>query len=291
MSKIDIKPLESTIAAPGTMFKVNSTIKDTTFSPGTHGFLSHIVGPDYNNPNVVFHKVVTTRRGKKGKDRLNTNIILSPIFTLPGVEIDWLIPTDKERKYLVSMNPMREITKNILKPEETDELKFISQILTRVILVIELDKSIYLPENKIMRTVGLIGHKDMNIWPTNKNSLIKRFARDVEIMYNDGRRDELIDYYCNVEIKTSLLKELQIIESCLIIPTLEYQRKVFEVMSAAIEYIKVKLNEASKTERPDKSHLLKRINITKKMIKRKEYNTSKAIDIRLKAITDNRIIL
>jgi hypothetical protein len=291
MSKIDVTALEPTIATPGTPFEVGDSIKDTTFSPGTVGMLSYIVGPDYNNPNVVFHKVLTTRRGKRGKERFNVNVLLSPIFTLPGVEMDWLIPTDVERKHLVDMTVIKGVTKNMISPKLTDDFSFLVHTLSRALLTAELDKAVYPSGEKIMQTVGLPGHKEVSIWPNNKTSMLKRFVREVESSFNEGNQEGLYEYYCNPTARVNLLKELQVVESCLVIPRLEYQRKVAGVMLEALDFIKTKLNDASKTERPDKSTLLQQVNFTRKIIKSKEHNASKAIDTRLEAIVTNRKVL
>ncbi len=291
MSKTDIITLEPTISTPGTIFKVGDGIKDTTFSPGTHGVLSYIVGPDYNNPNVVFHKVVTVRRGKRGKERFNVNVLLSPIFTLPGVEMDWLIPTDVERKHLVDMHVKKSITKNILSKKTTDNFSFLGHALSRALLAVELDKAVYPSGDKIMQTIGLPGHKEVTIWPKSKTSMLKRFVREAENTYNEGNKNSLYDYYCSEEGRITLLTELKTVESCLIIPRLEYQRRIAGVMIEALDYIRTRLNEASKTERPDKTQLLKQVIATKKIVKNKEYNVTKAIDTRLSAIIHNRKVL
>lgn len=291
MHKTEVPILEPTISTPGTAFEIGDGIKDTTFSPGTSGFLSYILGPDYNNPNVIFHKVITTRRGKRGKERFNVNILLSPIFTLPGVEMDWLIPTDVERKHLVDMRVMKGVTKNVVSNKTTADFSFLSQTLSRALLVAELDKALYPSGDKIMATVGLGGHKEINIWPKSKTSMLRRFVREAESSFNDGNKDSLYDYYCTEESRVNLLRELKSVESCLVIPRLEYQRKISGVMVEALEYIRTKLNEASKTERPDKSMLLKMVSATKKVIKSKEHNATKAIDTRLTAIVQNRKVL
>jgi len=291
MSKTDVQILKPTISTPGTSFEVGDGIKDTIFSPGTSGYLSYIVGPDYNNPNVVFHKVITTRRGKRGKERFNVNILLSPIFTLPGVEMDWLIPTDVERKHLVDMRAIKGITKDIISNKITSNFSFISQTLSRALLTAELDKAVYPSADKIMQTVGLPGHKEVTIWPKSKTSMLRRFVREVETSFNDGNQEGLYDYYCSKKARLQLLHELKNVESCLIIPRLEYQRKISGVMLEALDYIQEKLNEASKTERPDKAQLLRQVNATRKVIKGKEHNATKAIDTRLAAIVTNRQVL
>jgi len=280
--------LQTTISSPGTIFQLGEEIKDSTFPPGTEGYISYIMGPDHNNPNVVFHQVVTIRRGKKGKPRINVNIILSPIFSLPGVPMEFLVPLDVERKHLVDMAVVKHATKNILAETTTNEVSFLGQTLARALLAVELDKAIYPSNNRIMQTVGLPGHKVVNIWPKSKTSLLSRLTKETERLMDDGETGRLFNDFCNLDARISILNELKLVESCLTIPRLEYQRKVTTVLMAALDYIKIKLKEASEVEVPNKEELLKIVNNTKKMVKNKEYNVNKAIDTRLEAIVKNR---
>jgi hypothetical protein len=291
MNKTYIQPLEPTISTSGTAFRISNGIKkDVTFSPDTKGFLSYIIGPDYNNPNIVFHKVVTIRRGKRGKERLNVNILLSPIFNLPGVRAEWLIPADVERKFLVDIVTLKGVTTNIISPKITNNLSFIGKILSRALLTVALDKVLYSSNDKIMQTIGLLDHKTMNVWPKNKTSQINTFVKEAESLFNENNQDIIYDNYCNEEARAALLKELNDIDVCLAVPRLEYQRKVLNVMLEALDFIKTKLNEASIKERPDKVQLLKRVGITKKGINNRKHNVSKAIDTRLITIVQNRKI-
>jgi len=275
--------LKCNITDAGSMFTVGESIKDTTFPPGTLGFTSFIQGPDYEIPNIVFQQVVTIRRGKGGKPRLNTNTLLCPIFPLFPEHKKKVFTTDEERKYFVDLELVNPPLCNLTDPNKVPSIEFMGWVLARALFVKELDKANYPPNNEIMQAIGLGGGKQMNVWKTTKTSILSEFITKAERYFNDGMEDRLEMEFCLPGRRAELLKDLAQKESCLAIPRLEYTRRVTGVIKAALEYTK-SIFENDK----DKLKLNK---ATFEFYKANEMRCKSFIDTRISRIKKNREIL
>lgn len=90
----------SNVVRPGIMFKVIRPTKDSVFGTGTTGFIGYVKGQDQDFPNVIFYKVIITRRGKSGKARLEPGEISVPIFLPKCKNLETILPKI-DRKHFV----------------------------------------------------------------------------------------------------------------------------------------------------------------------------------------------
>lgn len=94
--------LESGLFETGVKFTITNKFKDGTFTPGSMGFTSSVLGIDHDHQNVAEIQVIIIRKGKAGKHRLNQNILLVPIFLLDNKNFMKLLPVGT-KKYFVQM--------------------------------------------------------------------------------------------------------------------------------------------------------------------------------------------
>ena len=76
-----MEKLASNLLTPGTKFAVTDDVKESTFGPGTTGFMSYIKNADSDYEDVAHAVVSIIRRGKGGKQRLDVSNISIPIFS------------------------------------------------------------------------------------------------------------------------------------------------------------------------------------------------------------------
>jgi len=99
--------LVSNLLEPGAMFKVTEDVKDSTFSPGSLGFVSYIKGTDESYQNVAKIVTVMIRRGKSGKPRVMNAVICVPVFYVDHKGFKKLLPEEGNKKYYMQIE--REI--------------------------------------------------------------------------------------------------------------------------------------------------------------------------------------
>jgi len=280
--------LTCSLHAPGTPFTVKETIKDNTFIPGTYGFISLLSGPDYTLHNIGFLKVIILRKGKKGKARINTNNILTPLFQLPEDKYpEKLIPTEEELKYLVGIETEENRVINMCDKNTSDD-EFLGWLLARTLFAYELSKVTYPSDNKIMRVLGINGGQRMVAW-CNKGALLEKFRKEIENPFNDGEMDRMYGKYCTQEAKFELLTQLRKVEARLIIPRLEYQRRVNEVLMGALKMMEVTIQEEKDFN--NKENTVEKIIATKEWVKTNGDVIKSAIYQRVGLISKNREIL
>jgi hypothetical protein len=78
-----MQKLVSNLLIPGTKFVVTEDVKESTFGPGTTGFLSYMKNSDSDYEDVANVVVSIIRRGKGGKRRLDVSNMSIPIFSDP----------------------------------------------------------------------------------------------------------------------------------------------------------------------------------------------------------------
>ncbi len=275
--------IKHTINAAGSLFIARDSIKDSTFPPGTKGCNSFIMGPDSANPNIVFHKVITTRRGMKGKPRLEFDVILSQIFDVPALE-EFYNDEETDRKGFVSIDTTSELNNTLIQRTRDDDVTFIASILSRGIFAKELDNKTYSHENMVMQKVGLYDYKEMNVWP-KKDTLLNKLVSSTLSWFGHGDFEHVRGLFCTKEGKKAVLAELIDVETRLMIPRLVYQRKINTVLQDAIKEVQRRLND---NNIKNKGELLKLAKNTKQILKSQDHKLLTLINERLSNIVGKR---
>ena len=289
--------LRTTTIPAGTRFDVGAEIKDTTFQPGSIGYMGFALGPDESCPNVMFYNAVVVRRGQKGKLRVEQNMLLAPVFILPGVPFEFTIPVNEERKYFVDMNPAILETTNLVNTDDTQsidvitdtEYHFLAYALAKGLFLHELDAVSKPIDHPLMKTLNIGGDNPrQRVFSNKKNSPFRKLINDVEAMVRDGRASNLLEHFWHPSVQPALVAEMHAIEVALTLPALEYDRKVNGALIPAIDYIidKLKSNEGKALK--NQKILIESAEMTKAEIYASDKRLSSQIERRLNHVIKNR---
>lgn len=145
--------LKSNILRPGEKFEVTDRSTDGKFLPGSTGFISFVKGVDQQFSNVAHFLVVVTKKGKSGKERIETADMSAPIFevVIPGEE---LILPGPERRFFTRIEHIINNVDNVCDMPTYD---FMGWILARAKFIQKLSsKSTYVklwPQSKTLNDV------------------------------------------------------------------------------------------------------------------------------------------
>lgn len=282
-----METLKCSINPSGNFFTINDNIKDSLFSVGTTGVLSCVLGSDHNNSNIIYQDVVITRRGKKGKRRLENVTLLTPIFKVPELAIEEIIPKSAERKGFVDIDVDEDTTIETIKT--LPDYDFVSWVYSRLKFIHRLDQVCYPGNNPTRLTdtiaskIGLNNNKHVSIWP--KDGRIVNFFNDISAQAQHGGGEIPIDDYVTQESRTSLLLSLRKLEASLVIPRLAHQQRICSIFVDALDFLEKTLSE-KKTENVEKM-----IKNTREETVMKINNIEKAIKARLDILVKSRKLL
>lgn len=294
----NITNLQTTALPCGTKFIIGTDIKDSTFQPGSIGYLSFVLGSDCECPNIMYYNTVIVRRGNKGKLRIEQNMLLAPIFKLPGVPIDFLIPHNAERKYFVDIQPFILNTENLtnvgngggLSPEELSErqFSFLGFSLAKGLFLQELDSTTKSIDHPLMKKLNIGENSKQKLFSSKKKSVLSHLIDNIESLVKDGRIDTINENFWYPAVQSALIKEIRNFEVALTLPMLEYSRKVNNVQTSAIEYIIKQLESDDGKSLPNQKLLLDLATSTWKNIKEIDTQLTYKIEQRLSHIIHNR---
>lgn len=284
----DAKILECSIQPAGCPFTITDELKDSLLPPKTTGFISYVMGPDHNHPNIVFQQVVVTRRGKSGKPRINNNTLLCPIFKVAGIDSSVMFSKKEERKHFVNLDTVPSQTVSIIGENTPIDNNFLAWLLARSLLVKELDQAIYRSDNRIMQVAGLNnGQRQVKVWPRDNKNVLRLFVDHIEGYRNNDELDIIRDSFCLPEIKDNLLKDIKAKELLLLIPRMEYQQKVAKVLLDALDWVEAFVE---KSKDVDKVKIKAAIIEERKSITQKNKVFNNIVTSRLEAISATRIV-
>jgi hypothetical protein len=145
--------LKSNILRPGEKFIITDKSTDGKFLPGSIGFLSFVKGVDQQFVNVAHFSVVITKKGKSGKERIETADMSVPIFEL-GLPEDELTIPGPDRRFFTRMD---HVTNNVQDVREMTTYDFIGWALAKVKFIHQLNsKAMYIkswPQSNVFNTV------------------------------------------------------------------------------------------------------------------------------------------
>jgi hypothetical protein len=202
-------PLISQIFNTGTKFIVTDDTKDSTFGPGTIGFVSYIKGPDQDYPNVVYINAAIIRRGKTGKRRIDFSEMSTPAFDFKDDNLGKVMPEEK-RRYYVHIEPVLPYEDRVQKMSDIDFLgwahsqaRYVQKLSTKA--------------------------KHVAVWPSESGSLLNRILN-----VNENYSEDMDDSLTNSEAREKFSKSVRMLESTLVKSALLYMCKVAEVEKRAI---------------------------------------------------------
>ena len=209
---MDNKHLSSNILSTGNKFVVNSDIYDSTFGPGSLGIVSYVKGIDVKFANVVHLQVVTLRRGKQGKDRIDVDVISVPIFGFIGMISSKIMPDEKQKQYICT-EPVHSTINTIY---NMTDLNYLGWALSWALYLYKLSRNT----------------KPFCVWP-KKNKNIMNKMLDMPSYWKDDPT-YLIETYCSGDAREKFIKQMRIIEVSLVDTALIYMSKVVNLEVLAI---------------------------------------------------------
>ncbi len=207
MSKII--PLTSQIFNTGTKFVVTDDTKDSTFGPGTTGFVSYVKGHDQDYSNVVYLNAVVLKRGKTGKKRLDNSELSTPIFDIKDGDISKVMPEEK-RRYYVHIEPILPCEDTI---QNMSEIDFLGWAHAQTMYIHKLSTRA----------------KHISSWPRDSDHFLNRI-----LSLNEYYSEDLGDELTSIAFREKFAKSIRMIESTLVKCALLYMIKVSDLERRAI---------------------------------------------------------
>lgn len=209
-----MKALKSNILSPGTKFVVTDNTVDGTFGPGTTGFISYVKGIDQDYPNVIYLDVSVIKRGKTGKDRLDSSEISTPIFLIDDDEIKQFMP-DEKRKYYVYINPI-EVTIDLM---SFCDLDFLAWAMSYARYISKLSSKV----------------KNFPTWPSDPNNILNTMLHMGEYFTDDAVF--MMNTYASESSRHNFIKNIRSVESMLVRNSVNYMSKTATLEFGAVKYI------------------------------------------------------
>ena len=207
MSKI--VPLTSQIFNTGTKFVVTDDTKDSTYGPGTVGFVSYVKGHDQDYTNVVYLNTVIIKRGKTGKKRIDSNELSTPIFDFKDDNLVKVMPEEK-RRYYVHIEPVLPYEDAV---QNMSDIDFLGWAHAQVRYVQKLSTKA----------------KHVSVWPSDSGHILNQI-----LSINENYSEDMDDSLTNIAFREKFARNIRILESTLVKSALLYMCKVSELEKRAI---------------------------------------------------------
>lgn len=206
--------LQSCLFEAGAKFAVSEFIKDSTFGPGTTGFVSYIDALDESYQNLAKVVVATIRRGKSGKERLDINSFYIPIFYFDNENFRKLMPNDN-RKHYVHIERDMEHVQSVEDMDPIDFLGWAAAMITRLRRMNENCK-----------------HKR---WPEDKSNPLNQMKRAID--HFEGESESILDKMTNADFRMAFINECRQKASAMIKMHLEFDLKKLSIELNAAEFL------------------------------------------------------
>jgi len=220
-----MKILQSNISGCGVPYQVNTDSEDGVYKPGTLGLLSFVKGKDLDYPNVIYFHVVTVRRGKGGKERLDFNEISFPVFnTKKTVELSKKgerMPK-LDRRYYVMIEPLPLPFGH---SSLMDGRGFLAWACCHAKYLSQLRRS----------TSGF------RMWPKDGKHIMNIMSQMNDYMnssnYNEEQRGDMFDKYTSEGMREDFVRKMRKISSALVQSHVTYKLKTAKLELDAITHI------------------------------------------------------
>lgn len=217
--------IKSQLFHHGSKFIVTGESEDSTYGPGTTGFISFVKGFDQDFPNVAYLVVSIVRRGKGGKLRVERAEISTPIFEFDSEILKENMPDEKRRFYVHI-----EGQQNLANVNDMSSVDFIGWAFAISMFV-----------NKLSQC-----SKHFKPWPNSSNHVLNK-ALNASDIWSESE-EYAIESLSNLDFRNSFVREARIMESTLVKSSLGYMSKVAGLEEAAAIHL-LKLNPKDKNKK------------------------------------------
>lgn len=223
----------------GTKFVVSDRCINTTYGPGTTGFVSYIEGRNLKYGNIVHFFASIIRRGRTGKERIEIGTFYAPVFELKDEEFVELFPPNEELNTNKTKNyiHIEKVDDQIHEITEMENMNFCGWALAHATFAYKL----HVQANPIKS------------WPNDKNNplniIYSLFAKPVP----SETVEKAKELCSSIDFRKDFVSSVQLIKSALRNRYLRYKLKTLDIEMAAVSRI---VDIAIKKE---KSELLKEV--------------------------------
>ena len=201
--------LSCCLLKPGAKFVVTSEVKETTFPPGTTGFMSYMLKPDVDYQDVVTIKTVVIRRGKGGMNRINVNNMSVPIFNDKRMlKHDNYLPIGK--RYYVHTDEIVMDEINVVKMRNMD---FLGWACAKAVNLR------YLSSNIAKDTAP-------KLWPKNSTSHVLVLASRFADYFDSDKEGTINKYAKNIDFRRELVEGIRFLEATAIKCNILHQKQI-----------------------------------------------------------------
>lgn len=212
------KILKSQLFRHGSKFVVTDESSDTTYGPGTTGFVSFVKGFDQDFPTVAYLVASIIRRGKGGKSRVERAELSTPIFDIDNDVLKENMP-DEKRRFYVHIKSLP----NTCKIADMEPVDFVGWSFAAAMFICKLGSCA----------------KHFKPWPTSPQSVLNQVL-NANDMWQENE-EHAIATLTSPEFREDFTRKIRIMESTLVKPALGYMSKVVSLEEAAITHI-LKIN-------------------------------------------------
>lgn len=212
-----MQKLVSNLLIPGTKFVVTNDVKESTFGPGTTGFMSYMRSADNDYEDVANMVVSVIRRGKGGKRRLDISNVSIPIFVDPRMlEHKNYLPIG--RRHYVHIKSTNFDVEDLMEVVPMDFLGWAAAY------------SRYL--NHI---VNSIAKPKKGLWPSDLHQNLNIAMRLPDTFAQN--EDEIIDVVAHKDWREAFVREARAKESALIKCALRYNETVVKAALNSAQFV------------------------------------------------------
>jgi hypothetical protein len=210
--------LSCSLFNPGTRFMVTDDVKEATFGPGTVGIMSHVKSADSDYEDVAHILVSVIKRGKGGKERLNSTALSVPIFfDKKMLDHKNYLPTG--RRHYVHIEPYPFKAQDLMK---INPMNFLGWATSYAKYLHFLADSIAKPKK--------------GLWPQDGKNPLAVGIRLCDYFSNDEA--ETIERYGNrIEWRESFITQSRKMESALVKCSLRYKDSVVKMALNSARFV------------------------------------------------------
>lgn len=196
----------------GVRFTVIPDVKETTFSPGSIGFMSYVKEADNDYQNVAYMTAIVVRRGKGGIQRVNASGMSIPVFRDERMlEHENYLPLG--RRYYVHIEKMPLEEKHLL---DIDDLSFLGWACAQAKYLNHLILNVTRPKAK-------------KLWPSGqKNNPLVHANRFPE--HFDGDKELTLEKFTNKGFREAFIMEARRMEAYLAKCVLLHKRNIAAIL-------------------------------------------------------------
>jgi hypothetical protein len=214
----------------GTKFIVTQDVKGNSFTPATTGFIAHMTETDMDYQNVASVKVVLTRRGKGGQNRINIHDMSIPIFTNEEMlKHENYLPIDRRSYSHIESTPFDEPDLLGINP-----LDFLGWACSYATYLRHLAFNMSYPRG--------INNK---LWPRENNILEKMFS--LSHRFEDSPK-EFLRSYVEKDFRIAFISKAREAESILTKCSISYKNLVISAILNSAYFLKYTNEEYYKVE-------------------------------------------